>query len=75
MTIRGCLRRRFDGEDTVKPHPHPGPVVYIGTRSSGIYIHGRPACNGSGCLVVLEQWDRIRLAVAAEKSLSFAVFV
>jgi hypothetical protein len=71
----GMYAHKFAGEADVKPHTHPGPVVYIGTRSSGIYLHGRPACNRSGCIVVLEQWDRIRLAVAAEKSLSFAVFL
>ena len=56
-------------------HSHPGSALYVGTPLSGIYIHGWPPCNLSTCVIVLQQWDALRLAIAAEPSLSFAVCV
>ena len=74
----GAYAQRFDGVDKGggdAPHTHPGPALYVGARSGGIYIHGWPACNRASCLIVLQQWDRLRLAIARETSLSFGVFV
>jgi len=56
-------------------HSHSGSALYVGTLRSGIYVHGWPPCNLSTCVIVLQQWDALRLAIASEKSLSFAVSV
>jgi hypothetical protein len=54
-------------------HSHAGIALYAGTRSSGIYIHGLPVCSRRTCIIVLQYWDDLRRAIAAEKRLSFSV--
>jgi hypothetical protein len=56
-------------------HSHGGIAVYVGTRSSGIHIHGLPVCNRKTCIVVLQRWDDLRRAIAGENRLSFSVVV
>jgi hypothetical protein len=69
----GTYAQRFDGLD--KRHSHSGSALYVGTRRSGIYVHGWPPCNLTTCIIVVHEWDRLRLAMAGEKSLSFSVVI
>jgi hypothetical protein len=71
----GAHAQRFDGVDTGGDafHSHAGVALYVGTRSSGIHIHGLPVCNRRTCIIVLQHWDDLRRAIAAEKRLSFSV--
>lgn len=74
----GAYAQRFDGVDKGErdaPHSHPGKALYVGTRSSGIYIHGWPPCNLRTCIIVLHHWDEFRRAVAGERRLSFSISV
>ncbi|HKE85195.1 MAG TPA: hypothetical protein VKB50_15635 [Vicinamibacterales bacterium] len=54
-------------------HSYPGPTLYLGTPERGVHIHGWPPCNLTTCIVVLQQWDRLQLAIAGERSLRFCV--
>jgi len=54
-------------------HSHAGTALYVGTRSSGVHVHGLPACNRRTCIIVLQRWDDLRRAIAGEKRLSFSI--
>jgi hypothetical protein len=70
----GEYAQRFDGVGKPGvPRTHPGSAVYVGDRHAGMYLHGGPPCNLKRCVVVLQQWDDLIQAVAAEKELSFAI--
>ena len=72
----GVYAQRFDGVDKGGGdafHTHAGNSLYVGTRSSGIHIHGWPPCNRKTCIIVLRQWDDLRRAIAGEKRLSFSI--
>ena len=72
----GAYAQRFDGVDKGGRdafHSHAGTAIYVGTRSSGVYVHGLPVCNRRTCIIVLRQWDDIRRAIAGEKRLSFSI--
>jgi hypothetical protein len=74
----GAYAQRLDDEGNGSRdafHAHAGSALYVGTRSSGVHIHGLPVCNRRTCIVVLRQWDELQRAIAGEKQLSFSVFV
>lgn len=74
----GFYDQRFDGVDKGGGdafHPHAGIALYVGTRSSGIHVHGLPTCNRRTCIVVLQRWDDVRRAIAGEQRLSFSISV
>ena len=54
-------------------HSHSGAALYVGTRSSGIHVHGLPVCNRRTCIIVLQRWDDLLRAIAGEKRLSFSI--
>ena len=54
-------------------HSHPGTALYVGTRGSGIHVHGWPVCNRGTCIIVLQRWDDLRRAIAGEKRVLFSI--
>jgi hypothetical protein len=72
----GVYAQRFDGAGKAGGdacHAHTGTSLYVGTRSSGIHVHGWPPCNRKTCIIVLRQWDDLLRAIAGEKHLSFSI--
>jgi hypothetical protein len=72
----GEYAQRFDGVDKgggSASHSHPGPSVYVGPLDGGIYLHALPLCNRKTCIVVMQQWDDLRRAIAGEPNLSFSL--
>jgi hypothetical protein len=54
-------------------HSHAGTALHVGTRSSGILVHGWPVCNRRTCIIVLQRWDDLRRAIAGEKRALFSI--
>jgi hypothetical protein len=71
----GAYAQRFDEKNTTKLHSHAGHALFIGSRTRGIYIHGSPACNLDTCVIVLQQWETLRRAIADEQRLSFSILL
>jgi len=72
----GAYAQRLDGVDQGGSdafHSHAGIALYVGTGTSGIYVHGLPVCNRRTCIIVLQHWDDLRRAIAGEKRLSFSI--
>jgi hypothetical protein len=67
---------RFDSTgkgEKPSSHPHVGAAIFVGGRRGGTYVHGWPPCSHKMCVVVLQQWDRVFRAVAAEAELRFSI--
>jgi hypothetical protein len=72
----GRYAQRFDGVDPAgrrEPHRHPGTAVYVGGKRSGVHIHGWPPCNVGTCVVVMQQWEELYKALAAQQELRFSI--
>jgi hypothetical protein len=54
-------------------HAHFGPVIFIGDRRLGFYIHGWPPCNLQRCVVITHGMEVLLNALAGEDQLSFCV--
>jgi hypothetical protein len=73
----GVYAQRFDGVnrggDDRAPHRHDGAAIYVAGKRGGTFIHGWPPCNLGICVVVVQQWEPMFQAIAAEAELSFSI--
>jgi hypothetical protein len=45
----------------------PGRVAVVDDGRAGLFIHGWPPCTGRRCIVVSQGWEKLLLALAAER--------